>query len=111
MTKVCESREKMDAFNPNLHLPPINLENTYKISSLLFSLKISQVLECILNFQRSPLDKAYIEYISEASCEEDSNAKSVPSCWKRRMKKRPIIMHTLSKEEIMVNNSQRGMNT
>jgi hypothetical protein len=37
MTKSHESREQLDAFNPNFHLPPINLENAYKFASLLFS--------------------------------------------------------------------------
>lgn len=37
MTEARESREPLDAFNPNFDLSPINLEDAYEFASLLFS--------------------------------------------------------------------------
>jgi hypothetical protein len=45
-----------------------------EVNKLNKKLKSSQVLEDILDYQRSPFDKVGIRYIAEASCKEYENA-------------------------------------
>jgi hypothetical protein len=55
------------------------------------NLKISQVLEDILNRQRSPFNKAGIRYIGEPSCKEDANTNPNKSVEDRGSSTQPVM--------------------
>jgi hypothetical protein len=55
------------------------------------NLKISQVLEYIRRCQRSPINKAGIGYIGEASCKKDANVNPSKSGEERGSSTRPVM--------------------
>jgi hypothetical protein len=91
-------------------------EECEKLEEEVISLRV-KVDKLKKKLNNSPvLDRAGFGYIGETSCnaDVDPNKRVEEKCSKlpkKRMKKRIRIMQKYSKEGIMVNKSQRGMNT